>query len=111
MDFSTAESKLLDLFGCVLEFCDIGRAFDRCSLEDMTGPERHTRGKIYVVAIGKSAAGMAEELIKRFDVAPFTGIVAGPVLRGWSHPRFQTFEGGHPLPNQESMDAPGLPYP
>lgn len=105
MDFLTAGSKLLDLFRCVLDFCDIGRAFDRCPLEDVIRPLRHTRGRIYVVAMGKSATGMAEELIKRSTIAPFAGIVASPALKGWSHARFQTFEGGHPIPNTESMDA------
>lgn len=105
MDFSAAKYKLLDLFGVVLDFCDIGRAFDRCPLEDVIDPVRQTRGKVYVVAIGKSAAGMAETLIRRSEIAPFAGIVASPVLKGWSHPRFQTFEGGHPMPNTESIDA------
>ncbi len=105
MDFATAESTLLDLFGSVLDCCDIGRAFDRCPLEDMVGLVRHTRGRIYVVAIGKSAPDMAEELIRRSDITPFAGVLAGPVLNGWSHPRFQTFEGGHPMPNTESMAA------
>lgn len=105
MDFATAKYKLLDLFGVVLDFCDIGRAFDRCPLEDVIGSLRQTPGRIYIVAIGKSAPGMAEELIKRSAIAPFAGILASPVLNGWSHPRFQTFEGGHPIPNTESMDA------
>jgi hydroxypyruvate reductase len=105
MDFASAEYKLLDLFGSVLDFCDIGRAFDRCPLEDVIGSLRQTPGRIYIVAIGKSAPGMAEELIKRSAIAPFAGILASPVLNGWSHPRFQTFEGGHPMPNKESIDA------
>lgn len=105
MDFSAAKYKLLDLFGVVLDFCDIGRAFDRCPLEDVIGSLRQTPGRIYIVAIGKSATGMAEELIKRSAIAPFAGILASPALKGWSHARFQTFEGGHPMPNTESIDA------
>lgn len=105
MDLLTAGYKLLDLFGVVLDFCDIGRVFDRCPLEDVIGPVRQTRGRIYIVAIGKSAPGMTEELLRRSDITPFAGVLASPVLNGWSHPRFQTFEGGHPMPNTESMDA------
>ncbi|MDD5558981.1 DUF4147 domain-containing protein [Candidatus Methylomirabilis sp.] len=105
MDFSTAQRKLLDLFRFILDFCDIGRAFDRCRVEDVIGSAHHTQGRIYVVAIGKSAPGMAEELLRRSGIAPFAGVLASPVLNGWSHPRFQTFEGGHPMPNKESIDA------
>lgn len=105
MDFAAAKYKLLDQFISVLDFCDIGRAFDRCPLEDVIGTVRHTRGRVYVVAMGKSATGMAEELIRRSGIAPFAGVLASPVLKGWSHPRFQAFEGGHPMPNTESIDA------
>ena len=105
MDFPTAKHELLNQFRFVLDFCDIGRAFDRCPLEDVVGTVRHIRGRVYVVAMGKSATGMAEELIKRSGIAPFAGVLADPALKGWSHPRFQTFEGGHPMPNTESVDA------
>jgi glycerate 2-kinase len=105
MDPLTAKYKLLDQFRSVLEFCDIGRAFDRCPFDDVIGAVRHTRGRVYVVAMGKSATGMAEELIRRSDVAPFAGVLASPVLKSWSQPRFQVFEGGHPMPNRESIDA------
>ncbi len=105
MDFPTAKHKLLDQFRCALDFCDIGRAFDRCPLEEIIDTLRHTRGRVYIVAMGKSATGMAEEFIRRSGIAPFAGVLASSVLKGWSHPRFQTFEGGHPMPNTESMDA------
>jgi glycerate 2-kinase len=105
MDPLTAKYKLLDQFRYVLDFCDIGRAFDRCPFEDVIGTVRHTRGRVYVVAVGKSATGMAEEFISRSGVAPFAGVLASSVLKGWSHPRFQIFEGGHPMPNRESIDA------
>jgi hydroxypyruvate reductase len=105
MDFSTARYKLLDQFRSVLDCCDIGRAFDRCPFDYVIGAVRHTRGRIYVVAMGKSATSMTEELIRRSGIAPFAGVLASPVLKGWSHPRFQAFEGGHPMPNEESIDA------
>lgn len=105
MDPLTAKYKLLDQFRSVLEFCDIGRAFDRCPFDEVIGAVRHTRGRVYVVAMGKSATGMAEELIRRSDIAPFAGVLASPVLKSWSQPRFQVFEGGHPMPNRESIDA------
>lgn len=105
MDCLTAGSKLLDLFRSVLDCCEVGRAFDRCPFEDVIGAVRHTRGRVYVVAMGKSATGMAEELMRRSDIAPVAGVLASPVLKGWSHPRFHTFEGGHPMPNTESIDA------
>jgi len=105
MDFVTAKYKLLAQFISVLDVCEIGRVFDRCPLEDVIGAVRQTQGRVYVVAIGKSATGMVEELIKRSDSAPFAGVLASPVLKGWSHPQFQVFEGGHPMPNEASIDA------
>jgi hydroxypyruvate reductase len=105
MDPLTARYKLLDQFRFVLDFCDIGRAFDRYPLADVIRPVRNTRGRVYIVAIGKSATGMVEELSRRSDIVPFAGVLASPVLKGWSHPRFQTFEGGHPMPNEESIEA------
>jgi len=105
MDCVTAKRMLREQLQSVLESCSIGRAFERSPLEEVLDVIRRTRGHTYVIAIGKSATGMAEELITRSGIEPFAGVVAGPAVGGWSHPRFRTFEGGHPMPNMESMEA------
>lgn len=105
MDCATAKHKLLDQFRSVLDFCDIGRALDRRLPEDVIAGAHRIRGRVYVVAMGKSATDMAEAFLTRCDIAPYAGVLADPALQGWSHPPFQTFEGGHPMPNRASLDA------
>lgn len=105
MDCVTAKRMLREQFQSVLESCSIGRAFERGPLEEVLGVIHRTRGHTYVVAIGKSATGMVEALITRSGIELFAGVVAGPAVGRWSHPRLRTFEGGHPMPNRESMEA------
>ncbi|MBZ0170694.1 Putative hydroxypyruvate reductase [Candidatus Methylomirabilis lanthanidiphila] len=105
MDCVTAKRMLREQFRSVLESCSIGRAFERGPLEEVLDVIRRTRGHTYVVAIGKSATGMTDQLIRRSGMTPTAGVVAGPAVGDWSHPRVRTFEGGHPMPNKESMDA------
>ena len=61
--------------------------------------------KIYSVALGKAAAAMASALDERLG-----GVLAGGVLSAQPSSlspsgRWRVFEGGHPLPNQASLDA------
>lgn len=105
MDCVTAKRMLREQFRSVLESCSIGRAFERGPLEEVLDIIHRTRGHTYVVAIGKSATGMTDQLIRRSGMTPTAGVVAGPAVGDWSHPQFRTFEGGHPMPNKESMKA------
>jgi glycerate 2-kinase len=62
----------------------------------------------YVVAIGKAAAAMAVTLDDILDHRITSGVVSGPdcpELHGLGSERWQVFAGGHPLPNQASLDA------
>src|SRR5437879_6353978 len=59
-----------------------------------------------IVAVGKAAHGMLDGLI---TVMPpgirFTGIVSAPTASLNPHPTLKYFVGGHPTPNQQSLDA------
>jgi glycerate 2-kinase len=63
---------------------------------------------IYVVAIGKAAPAMAITLADILDHAIAGGVVSGPdcpELHALASGSWRVFAGGHPLPNQESLDA------
>lgn len=66
------------------------------------------RQKAYAIAIGKAATGMAAALDRKVGNALAGGVIAAPQSAGsseFSLPRWRTFAGGHPLPNQESLAA------
>lgn len=62
----------------------------------------------YVVAIGKAAPAMAATLGDILGHIIVSGVVSGPdcpELQALESGRWRVFSGGHPLPNQESLDA------
>jgi glycerate 2-kinase len=62
----------------------------------------------YVVAIGKAAPAMAVTLDDILDRTITGGVVSGPdcpELHTLESGRWRVFAGGHPLPNQQSLDA------
>lgn len=63
--------------------------------------------KIYSVAIGKAAAAMASGLEVVIGDRLNAGVLTGPPLRDETLDlsRWQVFAGGHPVPNQSSLDA------
>ncbi len=62
--------------------------------------------RIFVIALGKAAGPMLETLLKRMPRRKgLRGICCSsnlPKSRNW---RFRYFEGGHPLPNEDSFAA------
>ncbi len=105
MDISMARKNLHEIFRTVLDSCSVGSALDRISSNHIAGVLRDVRGKILVIAMGKSAVPMTEEALGRFDISPAGGVVVSPALGSWSHPRLPSFEGGHPMPNEASLEA------
>ena len=108
-----------DIFTGALASCNIPAAFDRRIhfegdtmirlIPDGSGPEivelDHYK-RIFVIAIGKAATPMLEVLLSRMKRRKgLRGICCSnqlPKDRNW---RFRYFEGGHPVPNQESFAA------
>jgi hydroxypyruvate reductase len=64
---------------------------------------------IYAVAIGKAGGAMASALDEVLGGALACGVVSAPPLNGplrvQLSERWQTFAGGHPLPNEASLEA------
>ena len=107
------------VFKGALDACNIESAFDRRIrfegdtlvrlLPDGSGPDSINLAsykRIFVVALGKAAGPMVEVLLNRMKRRKgLRGICCSKYLprnRNW---RFRYFEGGHPLPNEESFAA------
>ncbi|MDR3740744.1 MAG: DUF4147 domain-containing protein [Terracidiphilus sp.] len=112
-------AQATQIFTGALESCSIESAFDRRFrfegdtlhrlLPDGSGPDTidlHAYKRIFVIAIGKAAAPMLEVLMSRMKRRMgLRGVCCSkylPKKRDW---RFSYFEGGHPIPNEESFEA------
>ena len=108
-----------EIFTGALKACDIPSAFDhRLRFEghklhrlmpDGSGPaviDLSAYKRIFVIAIGKAASPMLQVLLDRMKRRKgLRGICCTnqpPAARNW---RFRYFEGGHPLPNEDSFSA------
>jgi hydroxypyruvate reductase len=108
-----------EIFTGALAACNIQSAFDRrlCFegarlrrlIPDGSGPatiDLSAYNRIFVIAIGKVAGPMLDTLLKRMTRRQgLRGICCSnqlPITRNW---RFRYFDGGHPLPNEESIAA------
>jgi hydroxypyruvate reductase len=108
-----------EIFTGALEACSIGSAFDRRIrfegdalhrlLPDGSGPSSiklSSYKRIFVIAMGKVAGPMLEVLLDRMKRRKgMRGICCSnqlPKARNW---RFRYFEGGHPIPNEDSFSA------
>jgi hydroxypyruvate reductase len=112
-------STATDIFTGALKACNIASAFDRRLrfegsrlerlLPDGSGPstiELSSFKRIFVVALGKAAVPMLDTLLDRMKRRKgLRGICCSyevPRRRNW---RFRYFEGGHPLPNEDTFAA------
>jgi glycerate 2-kinase len=108
-----------EIFTGALAGCNIESAFDRRIrfegnvlhrlLPDGSGPEKIDLAsfkRVFVIALGKAAAPMLDVLLDRMKRRKgLRGICCTnqqPRKRNW---RFRYFEGGHPLPNEDSIAA------
>ena len=115
----TMHTTATEIFTGALKACDIPSAFDhRLRFEghklhrlmpDGSGPaviDLSAYKRIFVVAIGKAAGPMVQVLLDRMKRRKgLRGICCTnqpPTARNW---RFRYFEGGHPLPNEDSFSA------
>jgi len=107
------------IFTGSLNACNIASAFDRRLqfngeklirlMPDGSGPaaiDLSEFKRIFVIALGKAAGPMLEVLLARMTRRKgLRGICCTnqmPLQRNW---RFRYFEGGHPLPNEDSFSA------
>ncbi len=115
----TLHATANEIFTGAIKACNIASAFDRRIrfegntlhrlLPDGSGPasiDLACYKKIFIVALGKAAGPMLDVLLDRMKRRKgLRGICCSnqlPSARNW---RFRYFEGGHPLPNEESFVA------
>ena len=115
----TLHESATHIFTGALEACNIATAFDRRIkfegnrmqrlLPDGSGPatiDLSSYKRVFVIALGKAAAPMLDTLLERMKRRKgLRGICCTnqlPKRRNW---RFRYFEGGHPLPNEDSFAA------
>src|ERR1035441_7107238 len=115
----TLHTTASEIFTGALEACNIASAFDRRIrfddgklvrlMPDGSGPDSIDLGcykKVFVIALGKAANPMLDVLMARMKRRKgLRGICCSgqlPKSRDW---RFRYFEGGHPVPNEESFAA------
>jgi glycerate 2-kinase len=108
-----------EIFTGSLEACNIASAFDRRLrfegnllhrlMPDGSGPatiDLSSYKRIFVIALGKAAGPMLDVLLARMKRRKgLRGVCCWnqiPKARNW---RFRYFEGGHPLPNEDSFAA------
>jgi hydroxypyruvate reductase len=108
-----------EIFTGALNACSIGSAFDRRMrfegntlhrlVPDGSGPASINLAsykRIFVIALGKAASPMLDVLMDRMKRRKgLRGICCSnqlPMSRNW---RFRYFEGGHPVPNEDSFAA------
>ena len=115
----TLHAQATEIFTGALEACNIESAFDRMLrfegntvrrlIPDGSGPETIQLSKykrILVIAIGKAATPMLEVLLARMKRRQgLRGICCSKYLPKRHNWRFRYFEGGHPVPNEESFAA------
>jgi len=112
-------TRATEFFAGALEACSIESAFDRrirfegntlrLLIPDGSGPDTINLSRfkrIFLIALGKAAGPMLEVLLERMERRKgLRGICCTkylPKKRNW---RFRYFEGGHPLPNEDSFAA------
>jgi glycerate 2-kinase len=115
----TLHTTATEIFTGSLAACNIASAFDRRIrfegnvlhrlMHDGSGPASIDLGcykRVFVVALGKAAAPMLEVLLDRMKRRKgLRGVCCSvkiPRERNW---RFRYFEGGHPLPNEDTFAA------
>jgi glycerate 2-kinase len=115
----TQHATATEIFKGAIAACNIASAFDRRLhfdgdtlhrlLPDGSGPatiKLSNYKRIFVIALGKAAGPMLETLLDRMKRRKgLRGICCSnqlPKDRNW---RFRYFEGGHPLPNEDSFAA------
>lgn len=101
------------IFDAVLAHADAGRAVRRAlnftdgrlNIVDTEFDLRAAPLAIYAIAIGKAAGAMAAALDEVLGDRLAGGVVSAPPASLALSDRWQTFAGGHPLPNEASLDA------
>jgi hydroxypyruvate reductase len=115
----TLHATATEIFTGAVAACNIASAFDRRIrfegnmmhrlIPDGSGPASINLAaykRIFVIALGKAAGPMLDTLLERVKRRKgMRGICCTNLLPRTRNWRFRYFEGGHPIPNEDSFDA------
>ena len=121
----TLHSTATEIFKGAVAACNIATAFDRRLrfdgdtmhrlLPDGSGPATINLScykRIFVIALGKAAGPMLETLLERMPRRKgLRGICCSNQLPRHHNWRIRYFEGGHPVPNEDSFAAARAIHP
>jgi glycerate 2-kinase len=72
----------------------------------LAGRRIRVRGRLFLIAMGKAAIPMTRAALQQMGDRVEAGLAAGPSRASTDlPPRIETFAGGHPLPNEQSLAA------
>ncbi len=97
-DFSRRRIEIQNLISAILEAIDPYKKTKE-ALKNIEPP----RGRIFLVAFGKSSVKMAKAVTDTFNVE--AGIISTNEDVKFEHERIEFVKAGHPLPNEKSFEA------
>ncbi len=118
-DLAGLRADAVDIFKHALRTCDIEQAFARhfCfkgkvlrrQQSPMLPPVEHSFAEIkrvQVIALGKAAIPMLDSLLARLpEKLRVDGVCSSPEPPAKRHRHIRYYRGGHPLPNEDSLEA------
>ena len=118
-EFQVLHTEAKEIFFDALKACDIASSFDRrirfegdvlhrlaADGTSSSAIDISSFKQVFVVALGKAAGPMLDVLLDRMKRRTgLKGIYCSNELSKSRDSRFQFFEGGHPVPNEESFAA------
>ena len=107
MNGPMAKKILREAFDHVLNETDPRRSFSKIEevLDRIRDHSRLREGSVFIVAIGKIALPMSDELIERCRLESPKGVVTMPHLKSKKRHDLRIFTGGHPYPNEDSLTS------
>jgi glycerate 2-kinase len=100
---TTSHDAARSIFHGALSASSIPAAFDRKIQWDALHLDRYDR--IHAIAVGKAALPMLQTLASRLPYPLASGVCCGPLLPPDPLSGIDYYNGGHPLPNQQSFDS------
>lgn len=99
------------LFHYTIEQIDLSAALDRAwqnvepPLRSFISGDTSDRGNLFVIAFGKASVPMTNWFLDKVGVRRPRGIVSGLSIPPNNWQQIDCFEGGHPVPNESSVNA------
>lgn len=94
-----------EIFDFALASVDPRKAVSRAIVDRGSYLDVCSSHPVYAIALGKAASSMAFGLQDAIGARLTAGVISAPKFSGTLAPAWKVFEGGHPLPNEDSLAA------